>query len=76
MAAAVAGRSMVYFTFNDTNLRDSIADMYWHLVNLDIDIGLYNLNYYFSFILRILLYSFQTKTKINEFMLFQVVYLH
>lgn len=39
MAAAVAGRSMVYFTFGDTNLRDSVADMYWHLVQRNIDLG-------------------------------------
>ncbi|XP_001605115.1 poly(ADP-ribose) glycohydrolase [Nasonia vitripennis] len=39
MAAAVAGRSMVYFTFGDTNLRDSVADMYWHLIRHDVDIG-------------------------------------
>ncbi|XP_011504651.1 PREDICTED: poly(ADP-ribose) glycohydrolase-like, partial [Ceratosolen solmsi marchali] len=39
MAASVAGRSMVYFTFGDTSLRDSIAEMYWHLVRHDIDIG-------------------------------------
>lgn len=39
MAAAVAGRSMVYFTFGDTNLRDEVAKMYAHLVQHDIDIG-------------------------------------
>ncbi|XP_043273552.1 poly(ADP-ribose) glycohydrolase-like [Venturia canescens] len=39
MAAAVAGRSMVYFTFGDTNLRDSVADMYWHLVQRNIDLA-------------------------------------
>ena len=39
MAAAVAGRSMVYFTFGDTNLRDSVADMYWHLVQRNMEIG-------------------------------------
>ncbi|KAJ8679546.1 hypothetical protein QAD02_015333 [Eretmocerus hayati] len=39
MAAAVAGRSVVYFTFGDTSLRDSIADMYWNLIRHDVDIG-------------------------------------
>lgn len=39
IAAAVAGRSMVYFTFGDTNLRDEVATMYTHLVQHDIDIG-------------------------------------
>ncbi|XP_012055190.1 PREDICTED: poly(ADP-ribose) glycohydrolase-like [Atta cephalotes] len=38
MAAAVAGRSMVYFTFGDTKLRDDVAAMYAHLVHHDIDI--------------------------------------
>ncbi|XP_011139259.1 poly(ADP-ribose) glycohydrolase isoform X1 [Harpegnathos saltator] len=37
MAAAVAGRSMVYFTFGDTNLRDEVATMYAHLMQHDID---------------------------------------
>lgn len=40
MAAAVAGRSMVYFTFGDATLRDDIAAMYAHLVQHDIDIGI------------------------------------
>lgn len=39
MAAGVAGRSVVYFTFGDAILRDRVADMYWHLVRQDIDIG-------------------------------------
>lgn len=39
MAAAVAGRSMVYFTFGDTLLRDDVAAMYAHLVQHDIDIA-------------------------------------
>ncbi|KAJ8672540.1 hypothetical protein QAD02_003799 [Eretmocerus hayati] len=39
MSAAVAGRSMVYFTFGDTALRDSVADMYWNLIRHDVDIG-------------------------------------
>ncbi|XP_012540752.1 poly(ADP-ribose) glycohydrolase [Monomorium pharaonis] len=39
MAAAVAGRSMVYFTFGDTKLRDDVAAMYAHLVHHDIDIA-------------------------------------
>uniref|UniRef100_A0A6V7LA66 poly(ADP-ribose) glycohydrolase n=1 Tax=Bracon brevicornis TaxID=1563983 RepID=A0A6V7LA66_9HYME len=39
MASAVAGRSMVYFTFGDAHLRDSVAQMYWHLVDRDINIG-------------------------------------
>lgn len=45
MAAAVAGRSMVYFTFGDTNLRDAIAEMYMHFVKHEINIGnlIYNL---------------------------------
>lgn len=41
MAAAVAGRSIVYFTFGDTKLRDDLAAMYAHLVHHDIDIGIY-----------------------------------
>lgn len=40
MAAAVANRSMVYFTFGDTGLRDDVAEMYAHLVQHDIDIGI------------------------------------
>lgn len=43
MAAAVAGRSMVYFTFGDTMLRDDVAAMYAHLIQHNIDIGI-NLN--------------------------------
>lgn len=39
MAAAVAGRSMVYFTFGDKVLRNEIAEMYWHFVQHNIDIG-------------------------------------
>lgn len=39
MAAAVAGRSMVYFTFGDVKLRDDVAAMYAHLVHHDIDIA-------------------------------------
>ncbi|XP_016772532.1 poly(ADP-ribose) glycohydrolase isoform X2 [Apis mellifera] len=39
MAAAVAGRSMVYFTFGDTNLRDAIAEMYMHFVKHEINIA-------------------------------------
>ncbi|XP_014238477.1 poly(ADP-ribose) glycohydrolase [Trichogramma pretiosum] len=39
MAAGVAGRSVVYFTFGDTSLRDRIADMYWHLVRNNVNIG-------------------------------------
>ncbi|XP_072755843.1 poly(ADP-ribose) glycohydrolase isoform X1 [Anoplolepis gracilipes] len=39
MAAAVAGRSMVYFTFGDTTLRDDVAAIYAHLVQHDIDIA-------------------------------------
>lgn len=41
MAAAVAGRSMVYFTFGDVKLRDDVAAMYAHLVHHDIDIGIH-----------------------------------
>lgn len=40
MAAAVADRSMVYFTFGDTKLRDDVAAMYAHLVQHDVDIGI------------------------------------
>jgi poly(ADP-ribose) glycohydrolase len=40
MAAAVAGRSTVYFTFGDTQLRDNISMMYTHLIQHDIDIGI------------------------------------
>ncbi|XP_014470896.1 PREDICTED: poly(ADP-ribose) glycohydrolase-like [Dinoponera quadriceps] len=39
MAAAVAGRSMVYFTFGDTNLRDEVATMYAYLIQHDVDIA-------------------------------------
>ncbi|KAF7991985.1 hypothetical protein HCN44_010786 [Aphidius gifuensis] len=39
MAAAVAKRPMVYFTFGDKKLRDSVAEMYWHLVDRNIEIG-------------------------------------
>ncbi|XP_070528791.1 poly(ADP-ribose) glycohydrolase isoform X4 [Cardiocondyla obscurior] len=39
MAAAVAGRSMVYFTFGDTKLRNDVAAMYAHLIHHDIDIA-------------------------------------
>ncbi|XP_050444610.1 poly(ADP-ribose) glycohydrolase-like isoform X1 [Cataglyphis hispanica] len=39
MAAAVAGRSMVYFTFGDTLLRDDVAAMYKHLVQHDVNIA-------------------------------------
>ncbi|XP_011689783.1 PREDICTED: poly(ADP-ribose) glycohydrolase-like [Wasmannia auropunctata] len=39
MAAAAAGRSMVYFTFGDTKLRDDVAAMYAHLIHHDIDIA-------------------------------------
>ncbi|XP_043475045.1 poly(ADP-ribose) glycohydrolase [Leptopilina heterotoma] len=39
MAAASAGRNVVYFTFGDAELRDSVSDMYWHLVQQNIDIG-------------------------------------
>ena len=40
MATAVTGRSMVYFTFGDTALRDEIAEMYMHFVKHEITIGL------------------------------------
>ena len=40
MAAAVAGRSMVYFTFGDTNLRDDIAEMHKHFVKHETNIGI------------------------------------
>lgn len=40
MAAAVADRSMVYFTFGDTKLMDDVAAMYAHLVQHDVDIGI------------------------------------
>ncbi|XP_076642631.1 poly(ADP-ribose) glycohydrolase isoform X2 [Halictus rubicundus] len=39
MAAAVAGRSVVYFTFGDTNLRDDVAEMYSNLVKLEMSIA-------------------------------------
>ncbi|XP_017754645.1 PREDICTED: poly(ADP-ribose) glycohydrolase [Eufriesea mexicana] len=39
MAAAVAGRSMVYFTFGDAHLRDDIAEMYMHFVKHEINIA-------------------------------------
>ncbi|XP_033230281.1 poly(ADP-ribose) glycohydrolase-like isoform X2 [Belonocnema kinseyi] len=39
MAASVAGRSVVYFTFGDAELRDSVSEMYWHLVQQNVDIG-------------------------------------
>lgn len=40
MAAASAGRNVVYFTFGDVELRDSVSEMYWHLVQQNIDIGM------------------------------------
>ena len=40
MAATVAGRSVVYFTFGDTELRDNVSEMYWHLVQQNVDIGM------------------------------------
>lgn len=39
MAAAVAGRSVVYFTFGDTRLRDDIAEMYSHFIKHETNIG-------------------------------------
>lgn len=47
MAAAIAGRSMVYFTFGDTDLRDKVAAMYWHLVERNIDVG--KIDFYVGF---------------------------
>ncbi|XP_044019435.1 poly(ADP-ribose) glycohydrolase-like [Aphidius gifuensis] len=41
MAAAVNKRSLVYFTFGDQALQDSIAEMYSHLIQLEIPIGIY-----------------------------------
>lgn len=40
MAAAVAGRSVVYFTFGDTSLRDNVAEMYSHFVKHETNIGI------------------------------------
>ncbi|XP_076754595.1 poly(ADP-ribose) glycohydrolase [Xylocopa sonorina] len=39
MAAAITGRSMVYFTFGDTNLRDEIAEIYTHFIKHEINIA-------------------------------------
>ncbi|CAL7952395.1 unnamed protein product [Xylocopa violacea] len=39
MAAAITGRSMVYFTFGDTNLRDEIAEIYIHFIKHEINIA-------------------------------------
>ncbi|CAK9815316.1 Poly(ADP-ribose) glycohydrolase [Anthophora quadrimaculata] len=39
MAAAITGRSMVYFTFGDTNLRDDVAEMYTHFVKHEMNIA-------------------------------------
>lgn len=39
MAASVAGRAMVYFTFGDPTLRDEIAAMHSHLVKQNISIA-------------------------------------
>lgn len=39
MAAAVAGRSVVYFTFGDASLRDDIAEMYMYLLKNKISIA-------------------------------------
>lgn len=39
ISAAVAKRSVVYYTFGDTELRDSVADMYWYLVGQNVTIG-------------------------------------
>lgn len=41
MAAGVASRSVVYFTFGNTELRDDVATIYAHLIQHDIDIGIY-----------------------------------
>ncbi|CAK9797013.1 Poly(ADP-ribose) glycohydrolase [Anthophora plagiata] len=39
MAAAITGRSMVYFTFGDTNLRDDVAEMYTYFVKHEMNIA-------------------------------------
>ncbi|XP_076249329.1 poly(ADP-ribose) glycohydrolase [Calliopsis andreniformis] len=39
MAAAIVNRSMVYFTFGDTSLRDEIAEMYSHFVKHETNIA-------------------------------------
>ncbi|KAG8036804.1 hypothetical protein G9C98_004126 [Cotesia typhae] len=39
MAAAVNRRPVVYFTFGDKKLRDDIAEMYWHLVKHQVNVG-------------------------------------
>ena len=39
MAAGVSRRSVVYFTFRNEKLRDSISQMYSHLVQRDVNIG-------------------------------------
>lgn len=39
LAAGVSRRSLVYYTFGDTNLRDEIAAMYLTLIEHNIDIG-------------------------------------
>ncbi|KAF7988092.1 hypothetical protein HCN44_007586, partial [Aphidius gifuensis] len=41
MAATINKRSVIYFTFGDDELRDSIAEMYSHLIQLEIPIGIY-----------------------------------
>ncbi|XP_031827020.1 poly(ADP-ribose) glycohydrolase isoform X2 [Nomia melanderi] len=38
MAASVAGRSVVYFTFGDKNLRDDINEMYTHFIKNETSI--------------------------------------
>lgn len=50
MAVAVTDRSMVYFTFGDTSLRDDIAEMYMHFMKHETNIGNYTVSKLFYII--------------------------
>lgn len=63
MAAAVAGRSVVYFTFGDTNLRDDIAKMYSTLVKLETSIA-----QIFSLLLEYQEFAISRKTDLYRFL--------
>lgn len=57
MAASVAGRSVVYFTFGDAELRDSVSEMYWHLVQQNVDIGKNLHNYFLNFLIFLMTFN-------------------
>ncbi|KAH0548451.1 hypothetical protein KQX54_001365 [Cotesia glomerata] len=39
MAAAINRRPVVYFTFGNKKLRDDIVNMYWHLIEYQVNVG-------------------------------------